>query len=300
MDLNAEEIAGGPEVQEVPALAGQGNAGQGRLNWTNVMSGFVLRRFCDLVAEGVRIDKGFKEVHLNAVARDLREFTGIDVTGTQVYNHLRKWCARWVKICKLKDLSGAGWDEENFVITLADDHYYGHIKDHPKDAEFLNVPLVNYTQMQTIYGSGMATGRFAMGSNGDQLGSQPQPDTIDLDNEGPKTSIDTSTPNNDVKPESSAAAGKRKRTPTSEEEHHLNSLTDAIRGFAAAVSESSHSEAAPGIYQAVMGCDNFSREALMFALGYLMDHKATALVFTEKSKEDQDLWLRQYLAKHYY
>ncbi|KAK3146668.1 hypothetical protein QOZ80_3BG0269760 [Eleusine coracana subsp. coracana] len=178
--------------------------------------------------------------------------------------------------------------------------YFSCVLDHPKDVEFLNVPFVNYTQMQTIYGSGVAAGRFAIGSNGDQFGSQPQPNTIDLDNEGPMTPTDTSMTNNDVKPKSFAAAGKRKRTPTCQEEHHMNSFTDAIWGFVAVVFESSHSEATPGIYQVVTGCDNFSQEVLMFALGYLMDHKATTLVFIEMSKEDQDLWLRQYLAKHYY
>lgn len=121
-----------PEVVEVAAMGvdnpGQGNAGQPRLQWTNVMSGFVLRRFSDLVGEGVKTDKGFKEVHLNSVAKQLSEFSNMEISGNQVYNHLRKWRARWVKICRLKDLSGALWDEENFMITLDPEHYNGHVK----------------------------------------------------------------------------------------------------------------------------------------------------------------------------
>ena len=39
------------------------------------------------------------------------------------------------------------------------------MQDHAKDAEFLNVPIVNYHFMQTVFGSGVATGRFVMGSN---------------------------------------------------------------------------------------------------------------------------------------
>ena len=54
------------------------------------------------------------------------------------------------------------------------------LQDHPKDAEFLNTHLVNYLQMQMIFGSGVATGKFAMGSN-EPLGEQQEPDTIDLD-----------------------------------------------------------------------------------------------------------------------
>jgi hypothetical protein len=39
------------------------------------------------------------------------------------------------------------------------------LQDHPKDAELLNTPLRFYDEMQTIFGSGMATGRFVVGSN---------------------------------------------------------------------------------------------------------------------------------------
>ena len=88
------------------------------------MSRFILRRFVDLVGQGVKKDKGFKEVHLNAVAKQLSEFSGLEVTKNQVYNHLHKWRQRWVKVCKLKDLSGALWDEDNFMIVLEDNYHH--------------------------------------------------------------------------------------------------------------------------------------------------------------------------------
>jgi hypothetical protein len=45
-----------------------------------------------------------------------------------VYNHLRKWRARWVRVCKLKDLSGALWDEDSCSIVLAEEHLLGYTK----------------------------------------------------------------------------------------------------------------------------------------------------------------------------
>ncbi|PAN45122.1 hypothetical protein PAHAL_9G095000 [Panicum hallii] len=57
------------------------------------------------------------------------------------------------------------------MITLAEEHFNGHVKDHPKDAEFLNTHLINYLPMQNIFGNGVATGRFAMRSN-EPLGEQ--------------------------------------------------------------------------------------------------------------------------------
>ena len=65
----------------VAAIAAE-QKGSKSMRWTNVMSGFVLRRFCELISTGVRTDKGFKECHLNKVAADLKEFTGTNVTGT--------------------------------------------------------------------------------------------------------------------------------------------------------------------------------------------------------------------------
>jgi hypothetical protein len=40
------------------------------------MSSFVLHRFVDLVGEGVKTDKGFMEVHVNVVAKQVSDFFG--------------------------------------------------------------------------------------------------------------------------------------------------------------------------------------------------------------------------------
>jgi hypothetical protein len=40
------------------------------------MSAHMLHKFSNLVAEGVRTHKGFKEFHVNAVAKDLQAFYG--------------------------------------------------------------------------------------------------------------------------------------------------------------------------------------------------------------------------------
>ena len=65
---------------------------------------------------------------MNKVARALKDWCGEIVSPTQVYNHLRKWRQKWQKVSKLKDLSGALWDDQNYAIMLDNDHYFGHIK----------------------------------------------------------------------------------------------------------------------------------------------------------------------------
>jgi hypothetical protein len=115
-------------VAPPPRAAPRARQQRNSMRWTSVTSSFILRRFCELISTGVRTDKGFKEVHLNKVARDLQEFTGNNVTSTQVYNHLRTWRKKWIRVTKLRELSGALWDEETFMISLEDEHYNGHVK----------------------------------------------------------------------------------------------------------------------------------------------------------------------------
>ena len=125
---SASSVAGNvPGAGNFAASAGETQQ-RPALRWTDVMSGFVLRQMCQLISTGVRTDKGFKEVHLNQVAKALFEFSGNEVTGTQVYNHLRKWRQRWMRLSKLRELSGALWDEDNSMIVLEEEHYNGHIK----------------------------------------------------------------------------------------------------------------------------------------------------------------------------
>ncbi|WVZ73384.1 LOW QUALITY PROTEIN: hypothetical protein U9M48_021695, partial [Paspalum notatum var. saurae] len=153
-----------------------------RFHWDAARSGFILRRFADL--EGLKTDKGFKELHCNAVAKDLAEFAEVPVMGNQVYNHLRKWRAKWVRITRLKKLS---------------------------DVEFLNTPILHYQLMQAIFGGGVATGRFAMGSN--EPLNITKSETIDLDVDT-HIQVDEDPIPAETKPKVEATKkGKRRRAP---------------------------------------------------------------------------------------
>ena len=100
---------------------------KGTMKWLTFMSSFVLEKMWSLIKTGMRTDKGFKEVHLTTVAKALFEHCGVDVSSTQVYNHLRKWRQRWLIIAMLRDLSGAQWCEESKTILLEAEHYHGHV-----------------------------------------------------------------------------------------------------------------------------------------------------------------------------
>ena len=46
------------------------------MKWQSFLSTFVLNKMCEIIASGVRTDKGFKEVHLNLVAKQVFDFYG--------------------------------------------------------------------------------------------------------------------------------------------------------------------------------------------------------------------------------
>ncbi|KAK1645962.1 hypothetical protein QYE76_063767 [Lolium multiflorum] len=104
------------------ALLKTGQERNATMKWLPFMSIFVLEKMCSLIQSGVRTHKGFKEVHLNTVAKGLDDHCGVTVCSTQVYNHLRKWRERWLTISRLRDLSGAQWCEDTKCIVLEGEH----------------------------------------------------------------------------------------------------------------------------------------------------------------------------------
>ncbi|CAN6321965.1 unnamed protein product [Urochloa humidicola] len=301
------------DVQVVGEVqAGPEQRGRGAMRWTSVMSSFVLRRFCQLISTGVRTDKGFKEVHLNQVAKALHEFTGNEVTGTQVYNHLRKWRHRWMRVSKLRELSAANFDEDMCMINLEDEHYKGHVKAHPKDAEFLNKPIDNYKEMMTIFGTGLATDKYAMGSN-EALGSPSDSVTSSLkaepyDEEKTFKAMDDvaklwGEASKDAKEGTSGSGhgNKNKRVVLTEEDTMvLSNMTDAVKDVAAAIHETKVEVIHPELYGAVMYMPGFTEEALICAFSHLVDNKAQGDAFVKMTDSHRVLWLKTWLAKHYY
>uniref|UniRef100_J3N1M1 Myb/SANT-like domain-containing protein n=1 Tax=Oryza brachyantha TaxID=4533 RepID=J3N1M1_ORYBR len=286
------------------------------------MSSFMLKKV-ELIAEGVRTDKGFKEVHLNQVARSLSDHYGLDISGTQVYNHLRKWRQRWVRVTRLKDISGALWDNQNSTIVLEDEHYMGHVKDHPKDVEFLNVPLDNYTQMATIFSNGQATGKYAMGS--EALGKPIGMDESDLGPldgtigdgiaggmAGPECGSATRgsgvgpigegfVPTNDLIGGGSSSDRKRKRTQVVDEGETalINNMTKSVREVAAAIRATAHMEVHPELSDAVLNLPGFTEDQLELVLTYLTNNKATSLVYIQKNEERRAHWVKKYPEQHH-
>ncbi|KAK1679269.1 hypothetical protein QYE76_040117 [Lolium multiflorum] len=206
-------------------------------------------------------------------------------------------------------------------------------KDHPKDAEFLNVPIANYNEMHTIFSVGLATGKYAMGSS-EPLGSAaPSPAPEDADTQESDTvNLDADKP--DDAPEK-PTAGKRKRGAFADDELvAFTNMTVAVKEVAQAISANKPTDMHPDLYNAVMYMFGFTEDDVMVAdtsptfhvgaeslvlrritfrhhqpstcflvppvaLSHLVDHKAQGSSFVGMIEPHRILWLRNYLGKYH-
>ncbi|KAJ1275662.1 hypothetical protein BS78_05G152800 [Paspalum vaginatum] len=261
---------------------------------------------CQLISTGVRTDKGFKEVHLNQVAKAVREFSGREISGNQVYNHLCKWRLKWIKVTKLRELSVLWLESHLFLSILPFSVYLTYA--HPKDAEFLNKPITYYQQMMIIFGNGQATGKYAMGSN-EALGSPSdfaesslKTDIFEEGKACAKAVEELGKMFVDAPKSSDVHVGsKRKRSILIEEDTMvLTNVTDAVNNVADAIRATKVDEVHLELYGAVMYMPGFTEEALIVAFSHLVDSKAQGTAFVGMSESHRVLWLRTFLTKHYY
>ena len=77
-------------------------------------------------------------------------------------------------------------------------------------------------------------------------------------------------------------------------------MTEAMKAVATVITTASPPDVHPGLYDVVMAARGYNPEALMVALSHLFDNRAMGNGFVHMAEDHRDLWLRTFLAKHYY
>ena len=164
-----------------------------------------------------------------------------------------------------------------------------------------------YDEMESIFGNGMATGRFAVGSN-EALGvNSYQADSGlgkvegPLGNHGGVEKTEQGEGSRATELLTSDGGRKTKRACFSEEEVLImTNMTNAVNNVANALRETGPAHVDADLYHAVMDMPGFSEEALIVAFSHLLDNKAKAIAYVKMVDSHRVLWLRTFLAKHYY
>jgi hypothetical protein len=151
--------------------------------------------------------------------------------------------------------------------------------------------------MHTIFVGGIATGRFAMGSN-EPLGMASPPVEYGTDSLESDTIIIDGPDKPFLAP---PAGGKRKRGALAKDElMAFTSMTEAVKDVAQAIRENKPTDVHPELYKAVMDVLEYSLDALTTALNHLVDHKAQGITFVVMADSHRSLWLQNYLSKNYF
>jgi hypothetical protein len=142
--------------------------------------------------------------------------------------------------------------------------------------------------MEAIFGGNLATGKFAMASNEPlgtptDIGLDATEDLTDLG--GTDADSGRGTPSVNGK-QPSDGKGKEERGPkrrkmAQEELELMNGMIKAVEHVGDALKAPQHNEVHEDLYGCVMNCPEYSQEALMFALVYLLKNKAESLCFAQ-------------------
>ncbi|KAK1687158.1 hypothetical protein QYE76_048006 [Lolium multiflorum] len=197
-------------------------------------------------------------------------------------------------------VNSAQWCEDTKCIVLEGEHYCGHVTDHPKDAEFLNMPIANYDEMHNIFSIGLATGKYAMGYS-EPLGSaaaNPAPEDAEAQ-ESDTVNLYGAPEKAANAPEKVSAGNMKRGAFTDDELVAFTNMIVAVKDVAHAMRDNKPTDMHPDMYNAVMDMLGFVEDDLMTALSHLVDHKAQGSSFVGMIEPHRILWLRNYLGKYH-
>ncbi|XP_035814982.1 uncharacterized protein [Zea mays] len=290
------------DVQEIEQRS------QPQIFWTQEMSACALKYLAQLVADGIRVDKGFKSSHYNQCAKVVKERFQVQVSGSQVTNHLKTWGTRWSNICNYKKISSAHFDEQTGTILLDEKNYLERVQKKPSEAKFFNKPLENYHYMAVIFGNQQATRLFAK-CTGDPLGfdTSESADTYGVgysgdlaghesNNASPtRDSGESLNPSGQVRDGGgsstrSGARRKRGRMMLEDEDPLICTVTEAFKTLSDAIKQSAPQPRPvipPNLWTVMKEIPVFQREHIAHYYGYLCENPVLAYAFLEMGLDDQ-------------
>jgi hypothetical protein len=135
------------------------------------------------------------------------------------------------------------------------------------------------------------TGVTGIFEGGMSSGGQSQPINLDgAEAESSHMGADSQGQDKGKNPSQSTQPINLKRKRASDDEYVVMlGMTEAVGKVAEALIAPQHNELHPDLYQSVMTTEGFSDESLMFALCYLLQHKAEGLCFVQMTKEHRVL-----------
>ena len=80
----------------------------------------------------------------------------------------------------------------------------------------------------------------------------------------------------------------------------MTNMTNAVNNVANALRETGPAHVDADLYHAMMDMPGFTKEALIVAFSQFLDNKAHHKGFVDMVDSHRVIWLRKFVAKHYY
>ncbi|OAY74950.1 hypothetical protein ACMD2_00694 [Ananas comosus] len=285
--------------------------GTANKRWNAAIDDFLIPFLVEQAKEGYKVDKGFKRQAYVAAAKAVNTRFGTDFNAKNVDNHMRTLRSKYVEIKKCRDISGAGWDEQQKMIILEGETYQTYIKAHPKAADILNRPIKHYEELRIICGDDQATGYFKsslfdeFGENNNEVFSLEY-EKNDIEFEDEVDEIDgrfaqaegaRKAPNNGASSLSGRARSSAKRA---REDPYLVDLVSCVGEVAnalkrsAAVMEKATTHWMEELFTKIKEISGYKSEIYEAVFEYLCQSEMQARVFMTKDLDMRRSWFERY------
>ncbi|KAL6905427.1 hypothetical protein ACP4OV_003028 [Aristida adscensionis] len=204
-------------------------------------------------------------------------------------------------------VSGTGWDEKDCIITMDDEHYASHTKDHKGDAEYLNKPLQHYNEMLTIFGSSMASGKHAKGSS-ELLGLED--DEIDQyevnmiaaavsNEENGATSASKPKRHEESGTTSSATKSKKNKTSQNEDQGLIEAFKAVGERISIAIEKAGigNNYIPDDLFETLQGLPGFDETHISYYYSHLVDHPHKARAFYSLPFGHKISWVAKFVSE---
>lgn len=194
-------------------------------------------------------------------------------------------------------VSGTGWDEDNFVITLDEEHYNGYVKDDKSDADCLNKPFEHFDEMQTIFGNTMATCKFAKDSSAG-LGEDDE-----TENEEVTARAFTKRQfacDDNVATSSASKSNKKAKKRDSEEEliAAFKSVADKLSNAIEKVA-TWDTDVPDDLFDNLLNLPGFEQTHISLYFNYLVAHPHIARAFNKLPFDHKLIWARNFVSEKF-
>ncbi|KAH7681163.1 Myb/SANT-like domain-containing protein [Dioscorea alata] len=228
---------------------------------------------------------------------------GTEFSAENVENHYRTLKSWYNEIKKVRDLSGAGWDDTTKTITLDPMVALTYVEAHPTAKAFINKPIEHYKALRVICGDDNATGAYAtsvfaeLGDNNsenegnninnlnDSPVEQPSDDDADANSAPPVMSS----------PATSSTPRSQRSSRASKNPSMMGDLIVVVGEMASAIKNPTHWT--ESLYAKVMDVDGFDKKELVQVFDFLQFREIEARGFIAKDIDLRKDWIEGFLSR---